>query len=99
MKIIGFGEKEGYERKFIFEINQKDLEKLLGSYYSKKIPGIDKIVSELNPGDIIDVSLLHDMTSTLTVVANKMFDTMEAFKKSQDTLLKFTETIINVKEN
>lgn len=95
MKIIGMGKKESYEHTLLIEITQLELEKLLGVYYAKAIPGIDKAVSKLIAGDEIDVLLMHSMTSDLVVVSKKMLATMESFKQAQGSMLKFTEVILS----
>lgn len=94
MKIIGMGKKESYDHTLLIEITQSELEKLLGSYYSKAVPGIDKTVSKLIAGDEIDVLLMYSMTSNLVDVSQKMLETMESFKQAQGSMLKFTEVIL-----
>lgn len=98
MKILGLGKKENYDNTFIFEISKEELEKLLGTYYARKIPGIDKQVSALSPGDEIDISLIYAMTKELIDVSDKMMKTIDSFKKAQESLISFAEIVVNYKE-
>lgn len=94
MKIIGIGQRENYESSFIIDISNKELEKLLGSYYANNINGTQLTVAELKAGYEIDVNNLHDMTSNIVNVCNKMQKTMEEFKAAQTTLIKFSSLIL-----
>ena len=90
MKILGCGKIED-KKTFIIELTNIELEKLLGTYYSSKIPGKNIAVSSLLPGDEIDISKIYSMTHELLNVQRKMLETISSFKEAQRTLLSFAE--------
>lgn len=94
MKIIGIGQRENYESTFIIDISNKELEKLLGSYYANNIGETKLKVADLRPGHEIDVNNLHDMTTNIVAVCDKMQKTMDKFKDAQTTLIKFSSLIL-----
>lgn len=90
MKILGLG-KTNENKGFIIEITQKELEKLLGTYYSANIPGKNISVYKLEPGDEIDIEKIYSMTHELLNVQRQMIETISSFKEAQRTLLSFAE--------
>lgn len=90
MKILGLGQVDD-NKTLIIEISQKELEKLLGTYYSSKIPGKNISVSKLLPGDNIDIEKIYSMTHELLNVQRQMLETISSFKEAQRTLLSFAE--------
>lgn len=90
MKIIGLGQVDD-SKTLIIEISQRKLEKLLGAYYSSKIPGKNIAVSNLLPGDNIDIEKIYSMTHELLNVQRQMLETISSFKEAQRTLLSFAE--------
>lgn len=96
MKILGFG-KKNTEKTIMIEITQRELEKLLGTYYASNIPGKNISVYKLEPEDEIDIEKIYSMTQNLFDVQRQMIDTITAFKNAQNTLLSFAELTLNVK--
>ena len=92
MKIIGKNNKG-----FIIDIESRELEKLLGTFYCEKIPELNKTVDGLCAGDEINVASLHDMTHNLEHLCRSFLAASKEFTDSNKTMLKFAAMVLENK--
>lgn len=90
MKILGESKEA-----FIVEIKSDELERLLGTFYRKNIPGNTTCVQQLKSGDVVDIMQIESMTSRLTTLLSSYKDAYNEYKKSSDCVMKFVDLVSN----
>ena len=84
MKVLAVVDRE----KFIVEISQTEVEKVMDKYYAKPP------FPDLKVGDMLDLSLGYNFRSDIRSVCNEMRDAMKKFDSARNTLLQFA-TMVN----
>lgn len=88
MKILGESKES-----LIIEIHRSELDRLLGTFYRKNIPGSVKCVDDLKGGDEVDVMQINSMTSSLASLLSSYKDAYNEYKQSSDLVMKFVELV------
>jgi hypothetical protein len=95
MKVLGLSRLDN-EEALIIEISNYELERLMGSFYRKKIPGSAKSVYELMSGDVVDIGNAIDLTERLQSMLNAYTKAHEEFQRSSETIMNFVQLVSDV---
>lgn len=87
MKVLGIAEKDYSKVKYIVEITATELQHINNYSYGK--PDYQRM-EKLEPGNAVDLSLIHNYYDSICSLFHDMKDTIDKFEKTKDIIYNFS---------